>query len=95
MSKEYGHAGCKDAVWEKADTVKGKNPNMYRADADGHVLYKAAYGTYGEMGWSIDHKVPQSKGGSDKQQNLQAMQSKANSSYGNSSSKPSITKKKK
>lgn len=94
MSKEYGHSGCKDAVWEKSDTIPGKNPNLYRADPLGNEIYKPAYGTFGTKGWNIDHKNPQSNGGSHKQQNLQAMQSLANSSFGNSTHKPTTTKKK-
>ncbi|UPR33820.1 HNH endonuclease [Vibrio cyclitrophicus] len=67
-----------EAVWEKASTIRGKNPNQYRRDAYGNEIYKAAYGTQGTKGWEVDHKNPRSKGGSDSTRNLQALQTAEN-----------------
>jgi 5-methylcytosine-specific restriction endonuclease McrA len=89
MSNSYGGANCKNAVWEKGEEIKGKNPDMYRRDADGHTIYKSSYGKDTKMGWNIDHIKPQSKGGSHGLRNLQPMQSSANKSYGNKTTKPS------
>ena len=45
-------------------------------------MYKPSYGKYSEMGWNIDHSKPQAKGGTDHLNNLQPMNSSANSSKG-------------
>lgn len=37
-----------------------------------------SYGTNGEYGWEIDHRKPSSKGGSDDDQNLRALNTDAN-----------------
>lgn len=89
MSNSYGHVNCKDAVWEKGQVISNKNPDMYRKDPCGNTIYKSSYGNDTKMGWNIDHITPQSKGGSHSLRNLQAMQSNANKSYGNTTNKPS------
>lgn len=68
----------KDAAWDAARTIRGKNPNLFRRDAYGNEIYKPAYGTQGTKGWEVDHKRPRSKGGSDSPRNLQALQTKEN-----------------
>lgn len=73
----------KDQVWEKGNTIKGKNPNLYRKDQFGNEMYKPSYGKNTEKGWEIDHSKPQSKGGTDHLNNLQPMNSKANRQKGN------------
>lgn len=65
-------------VWNKARPVKGENPNLYRRDAQGNVIYKPAYNRDSPMGWQVDHVWPRSKGGSDARMNLQALQTGAN-----------------
>ena len=65
-------------VWKKARRVKGKNPNLYRRDAQGNLIYKPAYNRDSTMGWQVDHIWPRSKGGSDARRNLQALQTGAN-----------------
>ena len=88
MSKNsYGHVGCKDATWNKAPTVRGKDPDLYRRDPYGNVLYKPSYGKDTAMGWHIDHIKPQSKNGSDSLRNLQVMQSSKNKSLGDTTTK--------
>ena len=78
-----------DQVWDKAKTVRGKDPNKYRQDPYGNLLYKSSQGKSSEMGWQIDHIKPKSKGGSDHIRNLQALNSKINMSKGNSLKKKS------
>lgn len=62
-----------DQVWEKAKLVKGKNPEVWRKDAEGNLIRKGSYGTKGEFGWEIDHRKPLAKGGSDDPRNLQPL----------------------
>lgn len=48
----------KDAAWNAARPIRGKNPNLFRRDAKGNEIYKPAYGTKGSKGWEVDHKRP-------------------------------------
>ena len=68
----------KRQAWEKAKPIRSKNPNLWRRDDLGNMIYKPAYGTIGDQGWEIDHKYPKSKGGSDANSNLRALQTQAN-----------------
>ncbi len=68
----------KDHAWDNAQTIRGKNPDLYRKDVEGNTLYKHSYGKNTEMGWHIDHKKPLAKGGSEHLRNIQALQSTAN-----------------
>lgn len=69
-----------DEVWEKGIKIPGKDPNKYREDRVGNVIYKNSYGKNSDMGWNIDHSKPQSEGGTDNLNNLQPMHSSQNSS---------------
>lgn len=70
----------KETAWNKAQTIKGKNPNLYRKDPYGNTIYKSSYGKQSEMGWEVDHKHPIAKGGTDNVRNLQAVQWEENRS---------------
>lgn len=59
-----------DAVWAKAKTEPGYDPDVWRKDFAEAWINKHAYGTTGAFGWEIDHRLPQSKGGSDALPNL-------------------------
>ena len=74
-------------VWEKAQTVDGFNPDMYRKDPCGAWIVWDKYGVQDSIyGWQIDHIYPQSKleerGFSSEQiddfRNLRAMQHQNN-----------------
>lgn len=67
-----------DQVWGKGQTIRGKDPDVYRKDIFGNVMYKHSYGKPSEMGWTVDHSKPQSKGGTDHLNNLQPMNTIAN-----------------
>lgn len=73
----------KDDAWNNAHIVKGKNPDVYRKDDYGNMMYYSSYGKKSEMGWEIDHKHPTSKGGTDSVRNIHAVQWEENRSKGN------------
>ncbi len=72
-----------DNVWEKGKSIRDKNPDSWRKDFQGNIIRKGSYGTQGEYGWELDHKNPQSKGGSDKLQNIQPLHWKENQEKSN------------
>ena len=72
----------KREVWERATRVRGKDPKKYRKDPCGNEIYWGSYGKNSPMGWEIDHIRPKSLGGSDRLNNLQALQTRKNRSLG-------------
>jgi 5-methylcytosine-specific restriction endonuclease McrA len=79
----------KDAVWDKAKKIRGKDPELYRQDPYGNAMYKPSHGKSSDMGWDVDHIKPESKGGKTTTRNLQALNSSVNRSKGNSFKKKS------
>lgn len=71
-----------DQIWDKAKTIKGKDPELYRQDVFGNQMYRPSYGKMSDMGWNVDHSKPQALGGTDHLNNLQPMNSRANCSKG-------------
>ena len=70
--------GCQDCspddVWEKGTFVSGTEMNEIRKDVCGALMKKGLHGTESDMGWEIDHIVPESKGGGSTLSNLQPLQ---------------------
>ncbi|MCH7751164.1 MAG: HNH endonuclease [Planctomycetes bacterium] len=62
-----------EEAWDKAKPIRSKNPDTWRKDKFDNKIRHGSYGTEGEFGWELDHKNPQSKGGSDKPQNIQPL----------------------
>lgn len=73
-----------NAVWAKAHTVSGYDPDIIRKDACGAWIRKDSYGTTGDYGWEIDHIQPVSAGGSDHISNLQPLHWQNNRKKGDS-----------
>ena len=64
----------KDEVWERAESVPGKSPAVYRQDKYGNVIRYDQYGEDTPEGWEINHRTPKDGGGTDEITNLRAMQ---------------------
>ena len=79
----------RDAIWNKAKKIKGKDPDEYRQDPYGNTMHKLSYGKDTSRGWEIDHIKPKNKGGSDAPVNLQALNTGINRSKGDSLKKKS------
>lgn len=47
-----------EEAWNNAHKIRGKNPDVYRKDDYGNIMYKSSYGRQSDMGWEIDHKHP-------------------------------------
>ena len=73
-----------EKAWEKAKKVRGKDPNLYRQDPYGNLMYKPSYGKDSSMGWEVDHIKPKSQGGSGSTRNIQALNTKVNKEKGDS-----------
>ena len=67
-----------EQIWDKGQTIRGKNPDLYRKDKFGNIMYRPSYGKTSEMGWNVDHSKPQALGGTNHLNNLQPMNSIAN-----------------
>jgi 5-methylcytosine-specific restriction endonuclease McrA len=67
-----------DNAWERASTVRGEDPDVWRRDERGNLIRYGSYGTQGEYGWELDHRFPVSRGGSDHSRNLRALHWEAN-----------------
>jgi hypothetical protein len=67
----------------KGKKVPGKDPDLYRQDAAGNIIYRSSYGKKSEMGWEVDHKKPVDKRGPDNLRNLQPLQTDENKEKSN------------
>ncbi len=71
-----------DKVWNKAKPIQDKSKDLYRKDPYGNTMYRKSHGKSSPMGWDVDHIKPESRGGSDKINNLQALNFSINRSKG-------------
>lgn len=72
-----------EKVWEKAKTIPGSKPELWRKDSCGTKIYRHSYGLQSKFGWEIDHITPKSKGAGDELKNLQPLQWENNRAKGN------------
>lgn len=87
--QKYGDPGIEYVLFNLAPTINGMDSNEWRKDPYGTHMKRSEYGEDTEFGWNIDHIDPQSNGGSDDIDNLQALNTRKNKSLGASKQKKS------
>ncbi|XP_009780509.2 uncharacterized protein [Nicotiana sylvestris] len=75
--------GVKQQCWEKAEKVKGRDPDRWRRDPLGNILFRKLVGCPGCLCHDYDHIIPYSKGGQSTLENCQVLQATVNRSKGN------------
>ncbi|PPS19939.1 hypothetical protein GOBAR_AA00653 [Gossypium barbadense] len=73
----------KQQCWEKAEKVKGRDPDRWRRDAVGNIVFRKLVGCPGCLCHDYDHIIPYSKGGKSTLENCQVLQATVNRSKGN------------
>ncbi|XP_072978347.1 uncharacterized protein [Typha angustifolia] len=73
----------KQQCWEKAEKVKGRDPDRWRRDSLGNVVFRKLVGCPGCLCHDYDHIIPYSKGGKSTLENCQVLQATVNRSKGN------------
>ncbi|KAI4335986.1 hypothetical protein L6164_014568 [Bauhinia variegata] len=73
----------KQQCWEKADKIKGRDPDRWRRDALGNTVFRKLVGCPGCLCHDYDHIIPYSKGGKSTLENCQVLQATVNRSKGN------------
>ncbi|TYI51824.1 hypothetical protein E1A91_D12G203900v1 [Gossypium mustelinum] len=64
----------KQQCWEKAEKVKGRDPDRWRRDAVGNIVFRKLVGCPGCLCHDYDHIIPYSKGGKSTLENCQVLQ---------------------
>ncbi|RDY00517.1 hypothetical protein CR513_16305, partial [Mucuna pruriens] len=80
--RSFPHS-VKQKCWEKADKVKGRDPDRWRRDALGNTVFRKLLGCPGCLCHDYDHIIPYSKGGESTLENCQVLQATVNRSKGN------------
>ncbi|CAN4115434.1 unnamed protein product [Withania somnifera] len=73
----------KQQCWEKAEKVKGRDPDRWRLDPLGNIVFRKLVGCPGCLCHDYDHIIPYSKGGESTLENCQVLQATVNRSKGN------------
>ncbi|XP_010258323.1 PREDICTED: uncharacterized protein LOC104598108 isoform X2 [Nelumbo nucifera] len=73
----------KQQCWEKAEKIKGRDPDRWRRDALGNIVFRKLVGCPGCLCHDYDHIMPYSKGGKSTLENCQVLQATVNRSKGN------------
>ncbi|KAJ8539196.1 hypothetical protein K7X08_013448 [Anisodus acutangulus] len=73
----------KQNCWEKAEKVKGRDPDRWRRDPLGNTVFRKLVGCPGCLCHDYDHIIPYSKGGESTLENCQVLQATVNRSKGN------------
>ncbi|XP_031282591.1 uncharacterized protein LOC116141212 [Pistacia vera] len=64
----------KQQCWEKAEKVRGRDPDRWRRDAVGNIVFRKLVGCPGCLCHDYDHILPYSKGGKSTLENCQVLQ---------------------
>ncbi|KAJ4712942.1 HNH endonuclease [Melia azedarach] len=80
--RSFPHS-VKQQCWEKAEKVKGRDPDRWRRDALGNIVFRKLVGCPGCLCHDYDHILPYSKGGKSTLENCQVLQAAVNRSKGN------------
>ncbi|KAB1216724.1 hypothetical protein CJ030_MR4G003851 [Morella rubra] len=73
----------KQQCWDKSEKVRGRDPDRWRRDAVGNIVFRKLVGCPGCLCHDYDHIVPYSKGGQSTLENCQVLQATVNRSKGN------------
>ncbi|KAI3521783.1 hypothetical protein L1887_11257 [Cichorium endivia] len=73
----------KQQCWEKAEKIKGRDPDRWRRDPLGNTIFRKLVGCPGCLCHDYDHILPYSKGGQSTLENCQVLQATVNRSKGN------------
>ncbi|MED6161064.1 hypothetical protein PIB30_057199 [Stylosanthes scabra] len=73
----------KQQCWDKAEKIKGRDPDRWRRDALGNTVFRKLVGCPGCLCHDYDHILPYSKGGKSTLENCQVLQATVNRSKGN------------
>ncbi|XP_028753689.1 uncharacterized protein LOC114713248 [Neltuma alba] len=73
----------KQQCWDKAEKIRGRDPDRWRRDALGNMVFRKLVGCPGCLCHDYDHIVPYSKGGKSTLENCQVLQATVNRSKGN------------
>ncbi|XP_065877476.1 uncharacterized protein [Euphorbia lathyris] len=80
--RSFSH-NVKQQCWEKAEKVRGRNPERWRRDPYGNIVFRKLVGCPGCLCHDYDHILPYSKGGKSTLENCQVLQATVNRSKGN------------
>ncbi|XP_078440810.1 HNH endonuclease [Wolffia australiana] len=80
--RSFSHS-VKAQCWDKAEKVKGRDPDRWRRDYLGNVLFRKLVGCPGCYCHDYDHITPFSKGGLSTLDNCQVLRASVNRAKGN------------
>ncbi|XP_061346668.1 uncharacterized protein LOC133292282 [Gastrolobium bilobum] len=80
--RSFPHS-VKQQCWEKSDKIKGRDPDRWRRDPLGNIVFRKLVGCPGCLCHDYDHILPYSKGGKSTLENCQVLQATVNRSKGN------------
>ncbi|KAK9116709.1 hypothetical protein Sjap_015656 [Stephania japonica] len=71
----------KQQCWDKADKIEGRDPDRWRRDSLGNIVFRKLVGCPGCLCHDYDHILPYSKGGKSTLENCQVLQEKENTEF--------------
>ncbi|KAK9107561.1 hypothetical protein Syun_023572 [Stephania yunnanensis] len=71
--RSFPHS-VKQQCWDKAEKIKGRDPDRWRRDSLGNIVFRKLVGCPGCLCHDYDHILPYSKGGKSTLENCQVLQ---------------------